>query len=171
MRANRGFRVPSLIAGRALTVRCNRGRAQKEQALAWSPLIATASFPPSGQEIKFLKGIALATRSPEGLIFFRCQILDTRASSPGTGSPICPVNLGPRRGFSRGFIAKRLISSTISMPVASTASAATACSPKARAPTTSHAPVSCSPLQNLKTSLPRPLSIPTSRVVPVVAVA
>src|SRR5438445_9108470 len=42
--------------------------------------------------------------------------------------------------------------------------------PKALAPTTSHARVSCSPLQNLTASLPLPPSIPTSRVVHAVAV-
>src|SRR5438445_4915164 len=54
---------------------------------------------------------------------------------------------------------------------ASTASATTACSPKAPAPTTSHAPASCSPLQNLKASLPLPLSIPASRAVHAAEVA
>jgi hypothetical protein len=44
-------------------------------------------------------------------------------------------------------------------------------SPKALAPTTSHAPVNCSPLQNVKANPPLPPSIPASRTVHAAAVA
>jgi hypothetical protein len=49
--------------------------------------------------------------------------------------------------------------------------ATTACSPKALAPTTSHARVSCSPFQNLRTSQPVPSSITASRLVHAAAAA
>jgi len=57
------------------------------------------------------------------------------------------------------------------LPKASTASATTACSPKALAPTISHAPVSCSPFQNLEASPPLPSSITASRLAHAAAVA
>src|SRR5882724_9266618 len=54
---------------------------------------------------------------------------------------------------------------------ACTASATTACSPKALAPTTSHVRVNCSPLQNLKAGPPLPPPIPASQLVHAAAVA
>ena len=62
-------------------------------------------------------------------------------------------------------------SSSMSCRKASTASATTACSPAARAPTTSPKRVNCSLLQTLRVSLPVPLSIPASRLVRAAAVA